>query len=148
MDKRGVAGRILLAAVGAMLMLYAAVFSLLPLIGERAAGEVTVVRRELGESGGPIPNRYLYSIGYEFRLPDGRSIGGTAKRIGSAYSAGISKGPAAVWFLRGFPYVNALDGDAGPSWGKALLASVGGFFLAISLRGRARPAGRKRGVRS
>jgi len=135
MGKRGTAGRILLAAVGVMLMLYAAVFSLLPLIGERTAGEVTVVRRELGESGGPIPNRYLFSIGYEFRLPDGRTVGGTTKRIGNAYSAGISKGPAIVCFLRGFPYVSALDADAGPSWGKALMASVGGFLLAVSLRG-------------
>jgi hypothetical protein len=134
MDKCGTAGRILLAVVGVMLMLYAAVFSLLPLIGERTAGEVTVVRRELGESGGPIPNRYPYSIGYEFRLPDGRTVGGTTKRIGNAYSAGISKGPAGVGFLRGFPYFSALDTDAGPSLGKALMASVGGFLLAVSLR--------------
>jgi hypothetical protein len=134
-NRGGSAGAILLTTVGLLMVLYSVVFSLLFLIGERTVGEVTVVRRELGESRGPAPNRYLYSIGYEFRLPDGRSIGGTTKRISSAYDAGISKGTTTVWYLRGFPYINALDEDAHPSLVKALLACIGGFSLVISLRG-------------
>ena len=138
MEKGSVAGDMLLLVVGFLLVAYGALYSILPLIGEKTAGEVTVVRRDLGKVGGVIPNRYLYSIGYEFLLPDGHMASGTAKRFGNAYSAGISKGQADVWFLQVFPSVNALDCDAGPSWDKAFMAAVGILFLAIPARKLAR----------
>ena len=134
MNKRGVFGDALLLVVGLLLVAYGVLYSLLPLIGEKTTGEVTVVRRELGKAGSAIPNRYLYSIGYDIRLPDGQMASGTAKRFGNAYSAGISRGPADVWFLRAFPPVNELDCDAGLSWDKTLMAAAGILLLAIPAR--------------
>jgi len=134
MNRQGLFGDSLLLTVGLLLVVYSTLYSMLPLIGEKTAGEVTIVRRELSSTGSGIPNRYLYSIGYEFRLPDGHMASGTAKRFGNAYTAGISRGPADVWFLRIFPYVNALDCDAGPSWDKGFMAAAGILLLAIPTR--------------
>jgi hypothetical protein len=64
---------------------------LLSVIGIRTQGEITVIHREGGERDEAVPNRYSYSVGYEFALDDGTIICGNTKVIGNAYSAGISK---------------------------------------------------------
>jgi hypothetical protein len=130
------AARIILGVVGLLLALYGTLIPLLPLIGARAAGEITVIRRELGDRQDPVANRYSYSVGYEFALPDGRIIPGNTKVIGSAVSAGISKGSSPVFYLPALPYVNALERDTRFDLGKVAILAAGVFlcFAAVTRR--------------
>jgi hypothetical protein len=128
------APRIILCVAGLLLALYGTLIPLLPLIGARATGEITVIRRELGDRQDPVANRYSYSVGYEFTLPDGRIIPGNTKVIGSAVSAGISKGSSAVFYLPAQPYVNALERDTRFDLGKVAILAAGVFlcFAAVT----------------
>lgn len=123
---------------GLLLTLYATLIPLLPFIGARANGEITEIRRELGDRQDPVANSYSYSIGYEFPLPDGRIIPGNTKTIGTAISAGISKGRSGVYYLPALPYLNALERDARFDLGKFVILAAGIFLCVASLRGRIR----------
>ena len=133
---RPLAFRIILGAVGLLLEIYGSFIPLLPMIGARAAGEITVIRRELGDQQNPVANRYSYSVGYEFPLPDGRIVFGNTKTIGSATSAGMAKGKSGVYYLPALPYVNALEKDARFDLGKIVLLAAGIFLCLASGRGR------------
>lgn len=131
---RPLAFRIILGAVGLLLELYGSFIPLLPMIGARAAGEITVIRRELGDQQNPVTNRYSYSVGYEFALPDGRIIPGNSKAIGNAVSAGISKGSSAVFYLPALPHMNALERDTRFDLGKVAILAAGALlcFAAVT----------------
>lgn len=126
--------RIIVFVVGLLLTLYGAVTPLLPVIGARASGEITVVRRELGDRQAPVANSYSYSVGFEFPLPDGRVIPGNTKTIGTATSAGISKGKSLVFYLPALPYVNALERDARFDLGKVAILAAGLFLCFAAIR--------------
>ncbi|MGE4441241.1 MAG: hypothetical protein AB7D27_07110 [Desulfomicrobium sp.] len=134
-QKRRFLPRIIVFATGVLLTLYGAIIPLLPYVGARANGEITVIRRELGDRRDPMPNRYGYSVGYEFPLPDGRIIPGNTKTIGSATSAGMSKGASGVYYLPAFPYVNALEKDARFDLGKIVILAAGILLCVVSARG-------------
>ena len=119
------AGRSVLGFVGSLLILYAVMMPLLAVVGERTTGEITVVRREVGDRRDPKANRYSYSVGFEFVLDDGRIVPGNTKVIGSANVAGISKGPCAVRYLAIFPYINALEMDTRLDLGKFAMLAAG-----------------------
>jgi len=138
-------GRIFLLAAGLLLLLYGAVTPLLPFIGERASGEITTVRRELGERADPLPNRYSYSVGYEFSLPDGRVIHGNTKIIGSSFNSGMAKGKAGVLYLPGLPWVNTLERETRLDAGKIDLLAAGAVlcFMAFRKRANSGPTPRK-----
>ncbi len=118
--------------VGFLLIVYGTLYPLLSVIGVSATGEITVIRRELGERNEPLRNRFSYSIGYEFKTADGEAIYGNTKRIGNAYSAGISKGPAKVYYIEALPFVNALEADAVFSLGKAIILAAGILICIVS----------------
>ena len=126
--------RLLLFSVGLLLLLYGLVTPLLPYIGQRTQGEVTSIRRELGDRQDPMPNRYSYSVGYEFRLPDGRVVHGNTKVIGSSFSAGLPKGKAGVYYLPAFPYLNALERDTSPDMGKVVILAAGALLCLAACR--------------
>lgn len=130
--------RIIVFVVGLLLALYGAIIPLLPVIGARTSGEITVVRRELGDRQAPVANSYSYSVGFEFTLPDGRVIPGNTKTIGTAMSAGISKGRSAVFYLPALPYVNALERDARFDLGKVAILAAGLFLCFAAIRRRIR----------
>jgi hypothetical protein len=130
--------RIIVFVVGLLLALYGAIIPLLPVIGARASGEITVVRRELGDRQAPVANSYSYSVGFEFALPDGRVIPGNTKTIGTAMSAGISKGQSAVFYLPALPYVNTLERDARFDLGKVAILAAGLFLCFAAIRRRIR----------
>jgi hypothetical protein len=123
----------MLGVVGLLLALYGTLIPLLPLIGARAAGEITVIRRELGDRQDPVANSYSYSVGYEFALPDGRIIPGNTKTIGSAVSSGISKGKSAVFYLPALPYVNALERDTRFDLGKVAILAAGALLCFVAV---------------
>jgi hypothetical protein len=130
--------RIIVFAVGLLLTLYGAIIPLLPVVGARASGEITVIRRELGDRQAPVANSYSYSVGFEFTLPDGRVIPGNTKTIGTAMSAGISKGRSAVFYLPALPYVNALERDARFDLGKVAILAAGLFLCFAAFKRKIR----------
>ena len=141
-----VAPRIFLIFIGIVLSLYGTMMPLLSVVGEKTQGTITVVRREGGERAEAIPNRYSYSVGFEFLLDDGTVIYGNTKVIGNAYNAGISKGQASIRYLKLFPYLNALEADTTLSVEHVILIAVGVFIIIINLRNR--PGGNRQRRRS
>lgn len=131
-----VATKVFLIFIGIGLSLYGMMMPLLSVLGERTPGMITVVRREGGERDEAIPNRYSYSVGYEFLLDDGTVISGNTKVIGNAYNAGISRGQTSIRYLKIFPYLNALESDTALSVGHVILLAVGVFIVIINLRSR------------
>jgi len=115
-------------------------------IGEKTQGTITVIRREGGERDEAIPNRYSYSVGYEFLLDDGKVISGNTKVIGNAYNAGISRGQASIRYLKIFPYLNALESDTAFSIEHVILLAVGVSIIIINLRSH--PSGNRQRRRS
>lgn len=134
----GLVGRSVLGFVGSLLILYAVMMPLLSMVGERTTGEITTVRREVGDRRDPQANRYSYAVGFEFALPDGRVIAGNTKVIGSANVAGISKGPSAVRYLARFPYVNALEMDTKLDLGKFAILAAGLLLGGVAVLSPAR----------
>jgi len=128
--------KIFLIFLGIVLSLYGMMMPLLSVIGERTQGLITVVRREGGERDEAVPNRYSYSVGYEFLLDDGAVISGNTKVIGNAYNAGISRGQASIRYLRIFPYLNAVEADTTLSVEHVILLAVGAFIITINLCSR------------
>ena len=126
--------RILLAFIGALFFLYGTMMPLLSVIGEKTWGEITVVRREGGERNEIVPNRYTYSVGYEFSLDNGTVIYGNTKVIGNANSAGIPMGPTVIRYLKVFPHLNALESDAKLSIGTIIVMAAGVLLLVLALR--------------
>ena len=137
-------GRLLLFSVGLLLLLYGVVTPLLPYLGQRTQGEITSVRRELGDRQDPMPNSYSYSVGYEFALPDGQVVHGNTKVIGSSFSAGIPKGKAGVYYLPAFPYLNALERDTRPDMGKIAIVAAGALLCLAAFRNGGVRASRRR----
>lgn len=127
--------RILMGFIGIMFLVCGVSFMLLGCIGETAVGEVTVVRREFGERNESIPNRYNYYIGYEFQVND-KTFHGNTRRIGDAFSAGISKGPHTVRYFKIAPFISSLEENAGISAGNLIILSAGIliFWLALVKR--------------
>ena len=124
----------MLFLVGAAFVLYGVVMPILPYAGTRTEAEITTVRRELGDRQDPLPNRYSWSVGYEFALPGGTVVHGNTKVIGSSYSAGIAKGPAVAHYLPALPWVNALERDTRPDMGKAVMVAAGALLCIAALR--------------
>jgi len=144
-SRTGTTAKIFLFVTGLALVIHATGTSLLPYVGKRVMGDITTIRRELGERQDPVANRYSYAVGYEFSLPDGQVIPGNTKVIGSSFSAGISKGPAAIRYLPGFPWLNALEQETGFNSGKAVLLAAGTFLCFAAIRtGRTRPTASRR----
>ena len=141
-----VAPKVFLIFIGIGLSLYGMMMPLLSVVGEKTQGTITVVRREGGERDETIPNRYSYSVGFEFLLDDGTVIYGNTKVIGNAYNAGISRGQASIRYLKIFPYLNALESDTTLSVEHVILIAVGVFIITINLRSR--PGGNRQRRRS
>jgi hypothetical protein len=77
--------RVFLLLLGAVLVLWGAGLPMVLWLGAEAPGTVTQVRRQLGDRGEAIPNRYTYTIAYEFRLPNGQMAQGHTQRVGDFF---------------------------------------------------------------
>jgi hypothetical protein len=125
---------ILITLLGLALIVMGTSRIMLGFAGERASGIVTSIRREGGDRDEAVPNRYSYSVGYEFVLDDGTIIPGNTKVIGSATGTGIPAGPMPVRYFKVCPYINALETDVGFSIGSLILIATGILLIAVALR--------------
>ena len=133
MPGRDLIPRILITLLGIALILMGMSEMFLGFAGERADAVVTDIRREGGERTDGRPGRYTYNIGYTFTLSDGRTINGVAKQIGNAvYLKANGEQIVPIRYFRAFPYISAIEKDAGLGAGQLILIIAGGtlvFFM-------------------
>ena len=128
--------RLFLTLLGAVLLLWGVGMPLVAWLGPEAPGTITHVRRQLGDRGEAIPNRYSYAIAYEFRLPDGSTVQGNTYRIGDYFSPrNMAVGRAVrVRYLPGLPWVSDIQTHWTASWEHFIVAVVGAVLMALAMR--------------
>jgi hypothetical protein len=128
--KRKLLPRIFITLLGAALILWGAGKIALGIIGEPETATITHIRREGGERNDIKPGQYTYNISYTFALPDGKEINGFTKKIGdSVYLKADGTSNVRVRYFSAFPYINAMERDAGLGAGQVVLMIVGGFLI-------------------
>ena len=147
---QGLSVRLFLGALGLLLLVWGLGMPMVAWLGAEAPGTITHVRRQLGDRGEAIPNRYSYSISYEFRLPDGSLVQGSTYRVGDYFSPGkLAKGSAVqVRYLPGFPFISEMQWHWAAAVEHGIVAAAGGVLLHLAARGdqdRHRPRRQKTG---
>ena len=134
----GQVGRVLLVALGLILLAWGIGAPLVALTGAKADGRVTVVRRQLGDRGEAIPNRYAFAIAYEFRLPDGTLRTGTSQRIGDFFSpARLRVGSSVtIRYVPFAPALSVMDWRLGSLIENIVVAAVGALLIRLQLKRR------------
>ena len=124
--KRKLLPRIFITLLGAALILWGAGKIALGIIGEPETATITHIRREGGERNDIKPGQYTYNISYTFALPDGKEINGFTKKIGdSVYLKADGTSNVRVRYFSAFPYINAMERDAGLGAGQLVLIFTG-----------------------
>jgi len=129
-------GRILLFTLGAAMLLWGMVMPVVTLFGDETSAEITSVRRQLGDRGEAIPNRYAYAISYTFKLPGGTPVVGHTQRIGDYFSP-KSLGKASdvrVRYLPNFPWLNTIDRGWGFAFEYLVIAVIGALLMYLATR--------------
>lgn len=128
--------RVFLILLAAELLLWGVGMPLVAWFGPQAQGTITHVRRQLGDRGEAIPNRYSYAIAYEFRLPDGRTAQGNTYRVGDYFSPrNMAVGNAVrVCYLPGLPWVSDIESHWAASWEHFIVAVVGAVLMVLGAR--------------
>jgi len=130
--KKNVSGfiiRIMMTLLGVAFILWGVSSALSGFIGEEAAALITDIRREGGERTDGRSGRYTYNISYSFSLPDSRIVNGFSKKIGdSVYIKAAGKSMTKGRYFSFFPYINAMEKEAGIKPGQIILIAVGGFL--------------------
>ena len=127
------AHRFFLLGLGCLLVGYGLLGPALQLFGTSAIATITDVRRQGGDRGEPIRNRYNYGVGFHFLLADGTRVDGATTVVGNSYSAGIAKGPAPVLYFPFLPQLNALKQQSGFSLASTLLFGVGVLLIRLAV---------------
>ena len=139
-------GRAFLVALGALFLVWGTVEPLIGLFGAEAVGSLTSVRRQLGDRGEVLPNRYAYAVGYAFHLPDGTRIEGTSQRIGDFFSPHLGQGGLVkVRYAQAFPRLSVLEWGIGSLIENLIVAAVGVMLIRLGRRPEPkakRPVGR------
>lgn len=115
---------------------------LVALAGKTAEGKVTEIRRQLGDRGEAIPNRYAYQIAYRFSLPDGSVVQGNKQQIGDYFSPSRFRvgQRIVVRYMPIFPWINVADWRWGQMIEHFIVAAVGAvliYLVVFRTRGRA-----------
>jgi len=137
--KKGLIPRILITVLGIGLIFMGMSQAILGFTGKSASAVITDIRREGGERTDGKPGRYTYNISYTFTLPDGKDVNGFTKHIGdSVYLKADGTSIVRVRYFSAFPYINAMERDAGLGVGQVVLMIAGGIliFLMNKKRGR------------
>lgn len=128
-SRKGRGGRLLIMAVGVLILGYGVMLAALFFFGTRVEARLTSYRQQMGERNEVIPNRYTYHFGYTFTV-DGHEYSGTGQRIaGPVY---LKPGPEAtirVKYLPCCPRIHADDAEAHPGRRVAVFVAVGLLLL-------------------
>lgn len=124
--------RIFITLLGFAFIVWGLATITLGFIGATGIAVITDIRREGGERNEIKRGTYTYNISYTFKLPNGKSVDGYTKSVGTAFylkADGKSKVP--VKYFSFFPYINALEQDTKPGFGQLILIAVGCFLIFI-----------------
>lgn len=121
--------RVLISLLGLALIILAVVPLMLGIVGERAPGVITHVRREGGERPEAVAGRYTYAISYTFKLPDGTNIDGFTKKVSNGAFVKNPSTPVAVRYLKQLPFINVLESETEPRLGNLTLIALGSFLI-------------------
>ena len=128
--KKGRIPRILITLLGIGLIFMGMSQAILGFTGKSAPAVITDIRREGGERTDGKPGRYTYNISYTFTLPDGKEVNGFSKHIGdSVYLKADGTSIVRVRYFSPFPYINAMERDAGLGVGQVVLMIAGGVLI-------------------
>lgn len=129
--RRNMIPRILLTILGAALIALGIGRLALGVVGEQGTAVITSIRRQGGEITAGQSGRYIYQVGYSFRLPDGHSVDGWTTRVGDAgHVKADGKSTMPVRYLKALPVVNAPESSTRLSLGQPILLAVGIFLIA------------------
>ena len=140
--------KIVVGLVGLMLVFWAAVLLGLGFAGETVAAQNVQTRRSGGERDDGAPNRYTYSVSYEFVTKAGDRVEGRTQLIGTSIGPGAL--PRRVNYFASWPFLNAPEEQCGVGGHSLVLGGAGGLVLWGLLRGgkgRSRKRGSARGGR-
>lgn len=129
---RVIQGLVLL--VGLIAFVWGGALMVLGFAGESATPRHVQVRRTGGERDEATPNRYTYSIGYEFVTRDGAVVSGQAQAIGNSVSVTT---PRRIRYLAALPRVNAPEDHCGFAVYPLALLGIGALLF-WSILGRRR----------
>ncbi len=103
--------RIFIILLGILFILWGSSLVTLGFVGKSNIATITNVKREGGERNEGIGGRYLYNISYTFKIPNGKSIDGFTKKIGSGTYIKNPNTITTIKYFDFFPYINALAED-------------------------------------
>jgi len=122
-----------LVLLGAAFILYGACHLALGVVGEKATGVITGIRRQGGERGESVPNQYTYSVSYAFDLPDGRRIEGSTTRVsGAIYVKPRGTSTTKIRYFAWAPYISALEEDTRLNVGQPIVMAAGALLIAVA----------------
>lgn len=138
--------RCFLATLGALLLAWGLGLPLVAALGARTTGTVVEVRRQLGDRGEALPNRYGYTIHYQFRTPDGRVVDGHTSRVGDYFSPReVTQGRSVqVRYWPRYPVISVVQWHWAAALEHGIVACVGGVLWYLATRRRAPTPPRKR----
>lgn len=116
--------------IGVGLLLHPVVSLLLGVYGSQASAVITNIRRELGERGEVVPNRYTYIVSYTFTTTDGQTVSDYSRKIGDAIyikASGQSRTP--VRYFAFCPLFNTMERDTQFNWGKIVMFMAGVLLI-------------------
>lgn len=121
----------LLSALACLLIAWSLGMPLLGVCGTQVIGQITTVRKQGGERNESVAGRYTYAIGYQFQLPDGRTVAGATTHVGNYYQVYDLPAAAAapIRYCSWLPAVNALEVDTRPGLEQAIVLLVGALLL-------------------
>jgi hypothetical protein len=127
-------GPILVLFVAVILIIYGLIHVSLGIVGEKDTAIITNIRRQGGERNEAVPNRYTYSIGYTFTLPNGKKVDGSTYKIGNAVYVKVSNSNVSivpVRYFKAFPQINALEIDTGIKLGNFIIIGAGIMLIKL-----------------
>lgn len=124
-------GQWLLRLLGTVLMLWAFCIPMLGLWGAQTDATVTQIRRQGGERGEAIPNRYTFIVSYRFVTKDGETIENSTQMVGDFANipALQTAQPLKVRYLAQWPRFNSLSLQTRPNIEHLVVAAVGWLLM-------------------
>jgi hypothetical protein len=119
--------RIVITAVGVMLILLAVLRLLLFFFGTSTVADINV-RRQGGANGGAPGQRYEWAVSYTFTDQNGTERSGYAVYRGSDYSVNVG---SRVYYFSFASFLHALENDAEPGLSQPVMVALGVLLVFV-----------------
>lgn len=123
--------RFIISLIGISMLMMPVFYLSLGLFGTTHIGTMTSYRRILGERGEVIPNRYTYSLGYQFYVNDVKYEGSSTVINSPLFIKPDGNSLIEVRYIESAPYLNALASDTKFDIGKFAISGMGIFLIKI-----------------